>query len=143
MSRIKQLFSRRRLYDELSEEIRAHLDENRGTSSERHAQKEAAASARRELGNLTLTLKRLPRGLALALRRRLLHGHRYGLARWPRNRGVTAVVVLTLALGIGANTAIFSLMNAVLLRRLWRCGMSDGLGGLNGNCRNRYSEGES
>ncbi|MGC1619978.1 MAG: ABC transporter permease [Candidatus Acidiferrum sp.] len=119
MKRIMQLFMRRRIYDELSDEIRGHLEEKVEELVEGGmTRKEAEAAARREFGNVTLVEedgRDVWRWLTIE---NFLMDVRYGLRMLRRNPVFTVVGLLTIAIGIGANAAVFSVVNSVLLKPL-------------------------
>jgi predicted permease len=119
MSWLKQLFSRRELYGDLSDEMRQHLDEKiEELVATDMSRKEATAAARREFGNVSLLeedSRDVWRWMSIE---NLLADVRYGLRMLGRNPVFTVVGLLTIAIGIGANAAVFSVVNSVLLKPL-------------------------
>jgi putative ABC transport system permease protein len=116
---IKQLFTRRKIYDDLSEEIRQHLDEKiDALVAEGMSREEAVHAARREFGNVTRIEERGRETWMWPLIERLWADTRFAFRQLNKNWGFAFTAIVTLALGIGATTAIFSLVEAVLLSPL-------------------------
>ena len=119
MNRLKQLFSRKQLYSELSQEIQAHLDEKvDDLVADGMPREEAIHSARREFGNVQLIQENSREVWGWPWVESVLLDIRHGLRALSHSPVFTVVALLTIAIGIAANAAVFSVVNSVLLKPL-------------------------
>jgi predicted permease len=120
MSWFERIFRRRGLYDELDEEVRGHIEEKTEQLMrlENLSRVEARQAALRAFGNPTLVQTRSREVWQWARLETLVKDLRLALRRLRKAPGFGVTVLLTLAIGIGANTAVFTVLDSILLRPL-------------------------
>jgi len=117
--KLRSLLHRQRKEEDLRDELQFHLDEE---AEERETEgldgAEARQAARREMGSLALVQEDTRAVWAWTYLEQLAQDCRYGFRTITANKTFSLLAILSLALGIGANTAIYSFMDALLLHAL-------------------------
>ena len=118
MSIFSRFFKRRR-YEDLAVSIREHLESRvEELMEEGRTREQAERSARREFGNVALIEERGREAWQWPSLESILADVKFSMRQFRKSPGFTAVVVIILALGIGANATVFSVVDAVMLRPL-------------------------
>jgi predicted permease len=117
MNWLRQLTARKRMYRELQEEIQQHLAEKTEALMEQGwSRKDAEQSARREFGNLTGIEESGREVWTWPRAERILADVMFAIRAFKRSPGFALTAILTLAVGIGANIVVFSVLNGLILR---------------------------
>ncbi|HUH63808.1 MAG TPA: ABC transporter permease [Terracidiphilus sp.] len=117
--RVAMLFHRGQFRADLEEEMRLHVDLRQQRQQERGSSPgEARTEAQVRFGSVTALREKSQAAWGWTWLESLVQDTIYGVRAMLHSPGITAVALLSLALGIGANTAVFSLIDAILLRSL-------------------------